>query len=244
MTEENVYLISNKYKDEIPKENLQEFVGYLRNTSDTCVDEVMEMPIKNRKKALGLTIGLGLFGADRFYIGDKKGGIVKIIMIAAAIILGIVGGILLANTIAWKTEIGTIEASIKAADAQTAAWSASIADWKGQIASGELTQGMLAQLEAQVAATTQQLEALSVEVEGMNSRLETIESNLVFGDTFSMIILLAAGVVLVIAIARWIMDMTSAISVVKAENYRILTSYIWENELKEEDVLAHYPSKL
>ena len=208
MTEENVYLVAEKHKNDIPKENYQEFVGYLRDSSDECVDGLMNMPLKKGKTSLLITIFAGLFGVDRFYLKDKKGGIFKIAMLVVAAIFATVGGILLGVTLADKEALATFTKELAVLEKLPAT----------------------AEITAQIAA--------------LESKIAEINSSLSLTDTLSMIFLLIGGIILVIAIARWIMDITSAVSVTKTLNYRKLTSFVWKHELNEEGVPESFPSQL
>lgn len=208
MTEENVYLVAEKHKNDIPKENYQEFVGYLRDSSDECVDGLMNMPLKKGKTSLLITIFAGLFGVDRFYLKDKKGGIFKIAMLVVAAIFATIGGILLGVTLADKEALATFTKELAVLEKLPAT----------------------AEITAQIAV--------------LESKIAEINSSLSLTDTLSMILLLIGGIILVIAIARWIMDITSAVSVTKTLNYRKLTSFVWKHELNEEGVPERFPSQL
>jgi TM2 domain-containing membrane protein YozV len=58
----------------------------LAEAPDSCVNEVLQAPIKRKGVTLALSIFLGGIGIDRFYLGDKRLGIAKIAMTVATLL--------------------------------------------------------------------------------------------------------------------------------------------------------------
>lgn len=88
MTPNRITIALEKYGKQIPKDCIHYFKNvYLKEASDDCLDEFILLPIKGKTKTLLFSIFLGGFGADRFYLGDKKTGIAKLIFGLISLIL-------------------------------------------------------------------------------------------------------------------------------------------------------------
>lgn len=80
------YLVE-KYKKELTDEDLKKFESGLDQASDFALTDMIDLEIKSKTITLLLSIFLGIFGADRYYLGDKKLWRIKV---ALCVILGVV----------------------------------------------------------------------------------------------------------------------------------------------------------
>lgn len=78
MTADRVEAALKKYKGQISKDDLPRLENYLRLAPDDCMDELMALPIKGKTKTILFSIFLGRIGVDRFYVGDKRKGLLKL----------------------------------------------------------------------------------------------------------------------------------------------------------------------
>ena len=90
MTPNRVAVAMEKYEKQIPKNYLSVFQNYLGQASDDCLDELMMLPIKGKTKTLLFSIFLGGIAVDRFYVGDKGLGAVKLILRILSLFLFVV----------------------------------------------------------------------------------------------------------------------------------------------------------
>lgn len=96
MTAENVNLLSEKFDKQIPAVCSFRFRNKLSNVSDEKVEEVANTPLKKKGVAIALSVFLGWFGLNRFYLGDKKQGVITLILFAiTAVMAGITIGVFL-----------------------------------------------------------------------------------------------------------------------------------------------------
>lgn len=71
------------------KTSLNCLIRSIKENNNDCVDEINSVPLKNPSLALALSIFLGGFGIDRFYVGDAGYAVFKIIFgFVACVILG------------------------------------------------------------------------------------------------------------------------------------------------------------
>ena len=80
MTANRVQVAIEKFGKKIPTDSVSSFKRHLMDADDSCMDEFMFLTIKSPLTALLLSIFLGAFGVDRFYIGDKGIGFAKIFL--------------------------------------------------------------------------------------------------------------------------------------------------------------------
>ncbi len=80
MTANRVQVAIEKFGKKIPAESVSSFKRHLMDADDSCMDEFMFLTVKSPLTALLLSIFLGAFGVDRFYIGDKGIGFAKIFL--------------------------------------------------------------------------------------------------------------------------------------------------------------------
>ena len=101
MTANRVQVAIEKYGKKIPADSTSSFKRHLMDADDSCMDEFMFLKIKSPLTALLLSIFLGAFGVDRFYLGDKGIGLAKIFLPLGASLLSFIPGIgILLNLIA------------------------------------------------------------------------------------------------------------------------------------------------
>ena len=70
-----------KHRGNIENNSVQSFVQALRAAPDSCAEEFMTLRAKNKLLTFVLSLFLGVFALDRFYIGDRKFGIAKVVLI-------------------------------------------------------------------------------------------------------------------------------------------------------------------
>lgn len=80
MDNNKIYQVMSVLRDKITPQ--QNFIvsETLRKTDDKAFTELMMLPYKNSIANILLGVFLGRYGANRFYVGDKKIGIVKLIL--------------------------------------------------------------------------------------------------------------------------------------------------------------------
>lgn len=81
------YLVE-KYKNALNREDLKKFEEGLDKSSEHALSNLLDLKPVNRIKLLLLSIFLGIFGADRFYLGDKKLGAAKAIIYFVGNLIG------------------------------------------------------------------------------------------------------------------------------------------------------------
>ena len=83
MRTKNIKQIISKYKWRIPRKSVNSLISDLSNAPDDCFDGLMQLKTKSRLKCVLLSFLL----LDRFYIGDFRTGILKIVLIASVILI-------------------------------------------------------------------------------------------------------------------------------------------------------------
>lgn len=68
-----------QFKDVVPREKIGVLKTSLRNADDDSYEAVNAVKIRNSKAVLLVSIFLGMFGIDRFIIGDVGFGIAKLL---------------------------------------------------------------------------------------------------------------------------------------------------------------------
>lgn len=79
MTPNRVTVALEKYTKCIDSVNQASLKTLLASASNSCTDELMYLPVKKPVTTVLLSIFLGGLGVDRFYLGDNKMGIAKLI---------------------------------------------------------------------------------------------------------------------------------------------------------------------
>ena len=112
MTKDKVESVLKKYSSAVPKSSLSDVTEALQHASDECYDDVMKMKKKSVATTILLSIFLGNFAADRFYIQDIELAIVKLVARVLGIALMFVPGYMalgiiftLIATIWWLADI-------------------------------------------------------------------------------------------------------------------------------------------
>ena len=80
MKEEKVKKVAKHFEKSFPMEGYENFKRTLALVPDGYYDNIMATPMKKTPVTVILAIFLGMFGVDRFYIGDKKMGIIKLLV--------------------------------------------------------------------------------------------------------------------------------------------------------------------
>jgi len=109
-----------KYRGSIERNSWESFIQALRSAPDSCADEFMQMRPKSKLLTTVISLFGGLFGLDRVYLGDTKGGLAKLILNAASAMLCAIPFIVFAATGAMGVSgilmyIGAIGAVVGAA---------------------------------------------------------------------------------------------------------------------------------
>ena len=86
MKSSSVYI--DKIRKQLPKEAYRELRIKLENTSEEKVNKIKELKLKSIYATVFLSLFLGIFGVDRFYAGDIKLGIGKLVMGLVGYIFG------------------------------------------------------------------------------------------------------------------------------------------------------------
>ena len=87
MEEQKVQAACMAHFNTIPDSKRLLYKAALENADDNRYNELMSAKLKNANTATILSIFLGIFGVDRFYLGDVVIGIVKLAIICLAPIL-------------------------------------------------------------------------------------------------------------------------------------------------------------
>lgn len=104
MTEISIKKALEKYSKEIPQENMIIFQDHLKEASDDCMPELMDVPLKSKTATLLFSIFLGGIAVDRFFIGDIGVGVAKLIFRLVATFLSgipVLGWILSLSSLIW-----------------------------------------------------------------------------------------------------------------------------------------------
>ncbi len=87
-----------KHRGNIENNSVQSFVQALRAAPDSCAEEFMTLRAKNKLLTFVLSLFLGAFALDRFYIGERKSAIAKTVLIFVSAALCIVPFVLYGTT--------------------------------------------------------------------------------------------------------------------------------------------------
>ena len=93
-----------KHRGNIEDNSVQSYVQALRAAPDSCAEEFMTLRAKNKWLTFLMSLFLGAFALDRFYIGERKSAIVKVILVFSSIILCLVPFIIFWATSTPATE--------------------------------------------------------------------------------------------------------------------------------------------
>ncbi len=86
MTSESVNMLAAKFDKQVPAVCSFRLRNKLASAPEEKVEEVSNMTLKSRNISLILSVILGWFGIHRFYLGDKKQGIVMLGLCACALV--------------------------------------------------------------------------------------------------------------------------------------------------------------
>ena len=92
MTDDKVNHICMLYLADVPVRERTAFIEKLKSADDECYDRFLNVPVKNKTTVTLFSVFLGVFGVDRFYLGDYLIGAIKLFIniIVPAIYLSIV----------------------------------------------------------------------------------------------------------------------------------------------------------
>ena len=103
--EQKVSAIIKKFGKQIPTIKRFYFEEQIKKASVTCLDSAIRLKVKRKGVALSLSIILGIFGIDRFYLGDIIFGLEKLIFSIISVLLiynqNVGGCIVLAIRVIW-----------------------------------------------------------------------------------------------------------------------------------------------
>ncbi len=85
MTQENITTVMNKYRNQIPPESVSDAIKGLNLLPDSCVMDILYLPIRYKGLMVLLSLFLGSFGVDRFVLGDTKIAVLKLVLTIASI---------------------------------------------------------------------------------------------------------------------------------------------------------------
>ena len=71
--------ILSQYKEYIPSDKVLALKNKLESANDSVYDSLVTLNMKNPTTTILLSVFLGAFGVDRFYIGDTGLGIAKLL---------------------------------------------------------------------------------------------------------------------------------------------------------------------
>lgn len=74
----NTYLMM--YKEQIPNEKILSLKKALEKADESCEDRLALLQLKNPIFMLLMSIFFGVFGVDRFLLGDTKLGVAKLLL--------------------------------------------------------------------------------------------------------------------------------------------------------------------
>lgn len=96
MSPEKSNAIFEKYHKQLPDTAQSAFKNCLNLASDDCYDDIMALSIKHKGITLALSLILGNFGADRFYLGDIATGCGKLALWICGMALQFIPGTFMA----------------------------------------------------------------------------------------------------------------------------------------------------
>lgn len=87
MNEYNVSLIMTKFQKHIPKESVSDTKKRLSKCSEETAETLLKMPKKNWYLTIVFAVLFGGIALDRFYLGDKGFGAIKLSVHLIAVLL-------------------------------------------------------------------------------------------------------------------------------------------------------------
>ena len=94
MTKSKVNHLCMTFLNDVPLREQADFIEKLRNADEECYERMLNCPMKNKTTVTLFSIFLGVFGVDRFYLGDFILGIIKLIV---NIVFPIIYALIIAN---------------------------------------------------------------------------------------------------------------------------------------------------
>ena len=80
MSDEKAMHITNIFYDCVPNNQKLNFAEQIKKADDAVYDRMVAIPVRNPSTVTLLSVFLGVFGVDRFYIGDILLGFIKLLV--------------------------------------------------------------------------------------------------------------------------------------------------------------------
>ena len=80
MTNDKIAAVTAQFSKDIPEGSALVLQQSLKNVPDEAFPAIVATPVKSVNTVIILSVALGLFGVDRFYLGDTGLGVAKLLL--------------------------------------------------------------------------------------------------------------------------------------------------------------------
>lgn len=80
MTNDKIAAVTAQFSKDIPEGSVLVLQQSLKNVPDEAFPAIVATPVKSVNTVIILSLALGLFGVDRFYLGDTGLGVAKLLL--------------------------------------------------------------------------------------------------------------------------------------------------------------------